>query len=89
MALQPCVRLSGLGLFHGFLTVDFSRVGSLTPRPTTNLKDQGLYFIQCLPLSMLLFDLGGTARGLRSRQHSSLGQENTLHSKAVRTRSVG
>jgi hypothetical protein len=30
----------GLGLLHGFITADFSGVGSLAPCPTPNLEDQ-------------------------------------------------
>jgi hypothetical protein len=41
VALQPCV---GLGLLHGFVTVNIFRVGSLAPRPIPNLEDQGLHY---------------------------------------------
>jgi hypothetical protein len=30
----------GLGLLHGFVTVNFSEVGSLAQRPIPNLEDQ-------------------------------------------------
>jgi hypothetical protein len=47
MALQSNADLRLLNGYHilGFLTVDFSRVGSLAPRPTPNLEDQVSIFI--------------------------------------------
>jgi hypothetical protein len=68
LALQPCV---GLGFLHGFVTANFSVVGSLAPHPTPNLKDQGLHFFW--PLHFDLSGMGGPTRSLRSRQHSSPG----------------
>jgi hypothetical protein len=49
--------------------VDFSGVGLLASLPTPNLEDQGLYFV--LPLPFHLFDMGGSTRNVRSRQHTS------------------
>jgi hypothetical protein len=51
-----------LGLLHVFVRVNFSGVGSIASRSTPNLENH--------------FDLsgmGGSARSLRSRQHSSPG----------------
>jgi hypothetical protein len=39
----------GLGLLCGFVTVNFSGVGSLALCPTHNLEDQGLHFLWPLP----------------------------------------
>jgi hypothetical protein len=66
LVLQPCL---GLGLLRGFVTVDFSGVGLLAPRPTPNLEDQGLHFVWSLPFD--LSGMGGATRSLRSRQHTS------------------
>jgi hypothetical protein len=68
LAPQPCV---GLGLLRGFVTVIFFGVGSLSPRQTPNVEDQGLHFICPLPFD--LSDMGCHTRSLRSRQLSSLG----------------
>jgi hypothetical protein len=43
----------GLGLLHEvFVTVNFSGVGSLAPRPTPNMEDQGLYFVWTLHFNL-------------------------------------
>jgi hypothetical protein len=42
MTLQPCVDF---GLLHGFVTANFSVVGSLAPRPISNPEDQGPHFV--------------------------------------------
>jgi hypothetical protein len=55
---QPCV---GLGLLHCFVNGKFCGVRS-APCPTPSLEDQWL---------PLLFDLCGSTRNLRFRQHSS------------------
>jgi hypothetical protein len=68
LALQLCV---GLGLLHGVVTVNFSGVGSLVPRPALKLEDQGLHFVCPPPLD--LCGMGGPTRSLRSGQHNSLG----------------
>jgi hypothetical protein len=68
LALQPCV---GICLLHRFVTIDFLGVGALDPRPTPNLKDQGLHFVW--PISLDSSGMSGPTRNLRSRQRSSLG----------------
>jgi hypothetical protein len=83
LALQLCV---GLYLFHGFsggfATLTFSGVGSLVPRPTPNLEDQGLHFVW--PLSTDLSGIDGSTRSLRSRQQSFPGHWGApLHDKAM------
>jgi hypothetical protein len=35
----------GLGPLHGFVTVNTSGMGSLAPRPTPNLVEQGLHYV--------------------------------------------
>jgi hypothetical protein len=82
LALQLCV---GFCLLHGpfysvgFVTVNFSRVGFLAPRPTSKLEVQGLYFVW--PLFFDLSGIGDTTRSWRSRQHNFsglLGRANLL-----------
>jgi hypothetical protein len=41
-----------LGLLDGFVTVNFSGVGSVDPRSTPNLEDQGLHFVCALPFDL-------------------------------------
>jgi hypothetical protein len=50
--VRPCV---GLGLLHEERkkTVNFSRVGSIAPRPTSTIEDQELYFVWPVPFSYL------------------------------------
>jgi hypothetical protein len=63
--LQPC---AGLGLLHGFVTVNFLGGGILSPTPNSKLLRPGLHFVW--PLS---FDLSGMVyptRRLRSRQQA-------------------
>jgi hypothetical protein len=39
-------------IFGHFVTVNFSGVGSLAPRQTLNLEDQGLHFVWPLPFDL-------------------------------------
>jgi hypothetical protein len=57
-----------LGAIPDFVTVDFSGVGLLAPRPTLNQEDEGLHFFWPPPFD--LSDMGGSTRSLRFRQHS-------------------
>jgi hypothetical protein len=75
---QPCV---GLGILHGFITLNFSGLGTVAARPTPNLDDQRLHFIW--PLHFDLSDMGGCTRSLRSRLHSSPGHRPPLHVQAA------
>jgi hypothetical protein len=76
-----------LGLLRVFIIV-FFRGGSLAPRPTPNLEDQGLHFVWPLPFG--LYGIGGATKSLHSRQHSFLGHWRVppLHDKAVTPRSI-
>jgi hypothetical protein len=75
LALQPCVSWPPPWSYSigsgGFVTVNSSGMGSLSPRPTPNMEDQRLHFVFSLPFD--LSGMGGTIRSLRSRQHSSPG----------------
>jgi hypothetical protein len=55
LALQLCVGLCLLHGVHsvGFVTVKFSGIGLLAPRPTPNLEVQGLHFAWLLSLTCL------------------------------------
>jgi hypothetical protein len=55
----------------GFVTVNFTRMVSLAPRPTSSLDNQGLHFVWPLPFD--LSGMGGSTWSFRSRQHSSPG----------------
>jgi hypothetical protein len=66
LALQPSVALH---LLHGFVTVNFLGVESLSARPVPSLEDQGLHVMW--PIPFCLSGMGGPTRSLRSRQHSS------------------
>jgi hypothetical protein len=68
MALQYCVFL---GFLHGFTTGNYSGVGLLAARPTTNLVDQVLHFVWPLPFD--LSGVGGYTRSLRCHRHKSPG----------------
>jgi hypothetical protein len=81
LALQPSM---GLGLFHGFVTVDFSGVGSLAPRPTPNLEDQGLHFVWPIP-----FDLSGMGGPTRSYAPASIALRVMKRKKIVTFTKVG
>jgi hypothetical protein len=81
LALQPCV---GLGLLHGFVTVNFSGMWSLAPRPTLNLEDQELHFVWPLPFH--LSGMGGPTRSYASASIAlrvSGARKPPLHDKAV------
>jgi hypothetical protein len=52
LALQPCV---GLGLVRGYVTVDFSGVGSLAPHPTPNLRTRDYTFSGPYPSTCLVW----------------------------------
>jgi hypothetical protein len=70
------VLTSSMTLLHrfseGFVTINFSEVGSLAPRPTPYLEDQVLHFVWPLPFD--LHGMGGPTRSLHSRQHSFPGR---------------
>jgi hypothetical protein len=61
---------AGLGLLHGFVTVNFSGVGSLVLRSTSNLEGQGRQFVW--PLLFYLPGMRVTTRSLHCLQRSSL-----------------
>lgn len=42
----------GLGLLDAFVIVNVSEVGSVDPRSTPNLEDQGLHFVCLLPFDL-------------------------------------
>jgi hypothetical protein len=74
----------GLGLLHGFATVNFSGVGLLMTPPTPNFKDQGLHFVW--PLLFDSCDMGGPTRILRSASTAlrvTGALKPPLHCKAV------
>jgi hypothetical protein len=63
-----------IGLLHGFVTVNFSVVGSLLQRPTPKLEDQGLHYVWPLPFDLLAWEFTLPPAQLPS----SLGRANIL-----------
>jgi hypothetical protein len=60
-----------LFLLLGFVTIYFSGMASLAPRPTPNLEDQELHFVRLLPFD--LCGMGGCTSSLGSYYHNSSG----------------